>query len=261
MLYVFGDIHGRLDLLDAALDAIATRADSTRLIFLGDYVDRGPESKGVVERVMALEQSGYADALIGNHEEMMIASVLSKSYNYASKMWVNNGGGKALKSYGAGDNAYNAKWDLIPKEHIAWMNGLPSILQKYNRIFVHAGLLPRVPLNQHDDEHFLWIRDKFLLGKPGDFPAHVVHGHSHTVPIFKPDPSMPELHPHRTNLDTGAFMTGVLTVGVFDPEGDAGPLGLLRAIGPATDKAKRYPFDPPGDVEPDGCFVTEEWFA
>lgn len=250
MLYVFGDIHGRYDLLDAALKHIDAQPDVTRLIFLGDYVDRGPQSMEVVERVMALTKAGYADALLGNHEEMMVASCLAKSYNYASKMWISNGGGKALKSYGAGDNAYNAKWDLIPKAHIDWMQDLPVVLQKYNRIFVHAGLFPGLPINQHDDEHFLWIRDRFLLGKPSDFPAHVVHGHTHTVPVMKENPAQPELLSHRTNLDTAAFHTGVLTIGVFDPEGDAGPDSLLRVIGtPQTDgKVFVYPDDLRGDA-------------
>uniref|UniRef100_A0AB74UNN9 Serine/threonine protein phosphatase n=1 Tax=Caulobacter phage BL57 TaxID=3348355 RepID=A0AB74UNN9_9VIRU len=114
MLYVFGDIHGRLDLLEKARHAIRVRGDCTRMIFLGDYVDRGPDSKGVVEAVMALHQQGEV-CLKGNHEQMMVDSWRIANYGALSKMWASNGGKQTLKSYDAGDNAWNAKWDMIPR--------------------------------------------------------------------------------------------------------------------------------------------------
>ncbi|AFU87795.1 NinI-like serine-threonine phosphatase [Caulobacter virus Karma] len=224
MLYVFGDIHGRLDLLEKARHEIRVRGDCTQMIFLGDYVDRGPESKGVVEAVMALQAQGEI-ALMGNHEELMLTACQIKSYNAMSKLWVSNGGKQTLKSYGAGDNAWNAKWDLIPQEHVDWLARLKPIHETPGRVFVHAGLAPGVAIKMQEEEHLLWIRDKFLNASADQFEKHVVHGHTHTHARKKIEE--PELLAHRTNLDTGAFYTGVLAVGVFDPDGYGGPEEVL----------------------------------
>ncbi|AXQ68463.1 NinI-like serine-threonine phosphatase [Caulobacter phage CcrBL10] len=225
MLYVFGDIHGRMDLLEEARHVIRVRGDCSQMIFLGDYVDRGPQSREVVEAVMGLHQQGEI-ALKGNHEQMMVDSWRIASYGALSKLWVSNGGKQTLKSYGAGDNAWNAQWDMIPQAHVDWMDALPTFYDTPGRVFVHAGLIPGVPLKAHDEEEMMWIRDRFLHGRPQDFEKHVVHGHTHTHALKKI--SEPELLVHRTNLDTGAFYTGILSVGVFDPDGDGGPVEVLK---------------------------------
>ncbi|HWA60379.1 MAG TPA: hypothetical protein VG939_03350, partial [Caulobacteraceae bacterium] len=104
-------------------------------------------------------------------------------------------------------------------------------------IYVHAGLAPKTPLGRQSEDVCLWIRERFLRARPKDLEAHVVHGHT---PVWegKPDFTLPELLPHRTNLDTGAFASGVLTIGVFDPAEPGGPVEVLRAVGPAWTRAQ-----------------------
>lgn len=226
MNYIFaiGDIHGRLDLLRLAAKAIDTylsdRAARGVAIFLGDYVDRGPDSRGVIEFLMNAQRNAPLLCLKGNHEEMMLEALTSGDCS----RWIASGGAATLSSYGGED---------IPPEHIAWLSSLPTIAELGNRIFVHAGLMPGVPLKDQKDEWRMWIRERFLLAGNEfiDWP-HIVHGHT---PIYhlKPNPAEPELLPWRTNLDTGAFHTGVLTVGVFT-DAKPGPIELLRVTADAN---------------------------
>jgi serine/threonine protein phosphatase 1 len=112
------------------------------------------------------------------------------------------------------------------------MSSLPRTTGDGHRIYVHAGLAPGRPIERQNADTFLWIRDRFLQARPGSFEAHVVHGHT---PIWtgKPNPAEPELLPHRTNLDTGAFATGVLAIAVFDAETPGGPIDLIWIRGDA----------------------------
>ncbi|WP_300573545.1 metallophosphoesterase family protein [Phenylobacterium sp.] len=209
-LYAIGDIHGRLDLLEAALAEIELRSQSATVVFLGDYVDRGPESRGVVELLMGgpRRPGDTFVCLKGNHEAMMVHCLAEEAM---LGWWIGNGGGATLASYGG----------EVPPDHLAWIDGLPLMHREADRVFVHAGLMPGYGLDEQDEEAVLWIRDRFLRCTPKDhdFGVHVVHGHT---PAWdgKPDPAKPELLPHRTNLDTAAFHTGVLTVAVF---GESGP--------------------------------------
>lgn len=221
--YAIGDVHGRLDLLLLAVDAI--QADlgerSGRVVMLGDYVDRGPDSAGVVKFLMHSQKHGSVTCLKGNHEAMMVDAMRGRG----DDLWLGNGGVATLKSYGPGG---------VPDEHVAWMDALPSCATLGNRIFVHAGLFPGVPLAEQEEDVCLWIRDRFLLAER-DFEGwpHIVHGHTPHHP-WKEDPAQPELLPWRTNLDTAAFATGVLTVGVFEGE-DGPPTRTLRITVPAGD--------------------------
>ena len=133
------------------------------------------------------------------------------------RWWLGNGGDAALRSYDG----------EVPADHLAWMRGLPLRHADGHRIYVHAGLRPGLPLEAQDEETCLWIREPFLRAGPGALPAHVVHGHT---PFWdgKPDPGRPELLPHRTNLDTGAYFTGILTVAVFEAAEPGGPVRLLQ---------------------------------
>lgn len=208
--YAIGDIHGRLDLLERAADAIMKDLAGRpgRVICLGDYVDRGPDSKGVVEFLMRAQRDGSLVCLKGNHEEIMLDGVAGRNLD----MWIGNGGGATIASYGEAG---------VPQAHIDWMGALPVYVEAAGRLFVHAGFMPGERLEDQDAEVMMWIRDRFLLAEKdfADWP-HIVHGHTPHHP-WKPDPAKPELLPWRTNLDTAAFHTGVLTVGVF--EGDGGP--------------------------------------
>lgn len=214
-VYAVGDIHGRLDLLLKLAVAIFDHAAGRRVhvVFLGDYVDRGPDSRSVVEFLMGAERDGWATCLMGNHEAMM-AAAMSDPDEVGS--WMSNGGWATLQSYAGED----------PADHAGWMAGLPYVVRDSHRIYVHAGLLPGVELERQTPEACLWIRDRFLRARADELPCHVVHGHS---PYAKPVAHEPELQPHRTNLDTGAFRTGVLTAGAFDPALPGGPIELLFA--------------------------------
>jgi serine/threonine protein phosphatase 1 len=228
--YAVGDIHGRLDLLETALGLIEGHAAGrpSRIIFLGDYVDRGPDSRAVVERLMGLERAGRALCLKGNHEDLMVAA-LTDPTRAALSRWRACGGGATLRAYGADDD--RDVLSLAPRDHLRWLAGLALTTADDHRIFVHAGLAPGVAFRDQSEETCLWIREAFLRAGPREFEAHVVHGHT---PLWagKPDPATPELLAHRTNLDTGAFATGRLSIGVFDPALPGGPVEVLTAVGP-----------------------------
>ncbi len=228
LIYAIGDVHGRLDLLTDAFSRIEAHAagETAHLLLLGDYVDRGPDSRGVVDFLMQAQQRGNVTCLKGNHEQMMVQAV--RSGGSALSLWLGNGGVEALRSYGILQST-----DLwaAPPEHIGWMEGLPLLARDPHRVYVHAGLAPGVPLEQQPEETCLWIREKFLRAEAEAFPAHVVHGHT---PHWagKKDPRRPELLPHRTNLDTGAYYTDVLTVGVFRSDRPGGPSEVLTVQAP-----------------------------
>ena len=222
--YAVGDIHGRYDLLRLALRAIvdhgAAHGERMRLVFLGDYVDRGPQSCDVISQLMTLK--GTVVCLKGNHEAAMLLG-LSDDYDEFLRFWLEMGGDATLRSYG-GSSALHA----VPAAHFAWLASLPATYCDEHRIYVHAGLLPGTPAARQGEGSLLWIRERFLLADAGAFPdgKHIVHGHT---PHWsgKRDPARPELLPHRTNLDTGAYMTGVLTVGVFRDRWPGGPEQVL----------------------------------
>jgi serine/threonine protein phosphatase 1 len=223
LIYAVGDIHGRLDLLLRAMEQIKDHAAGRphHLLCLGDYVDRGPDSRGVIERLMAAQAAGAVTCLKGNHEQMMIDAV--REGGLAVGRWVQNGGFAALRSYGG---ARLQDIDLITEDHVAWLDGLPLMARDPHRIYVHAGLAPGKPLKKQQARNLLWIREAFLRAGAGDLPAHVVHGHT---PVWegKQAPAAPERLPHRTNLDTGAYFTDVLAVGVFDAAVPGGPIEVL----------------------------------
>jgi serine/threonine protein phosphatase 1 len=229
--YAIGDLHGRLDLLRLAVDAIADHVGDApfRVVFLGDYIDRGPESRGVIEFLMELQQRWPVICLKGNHEDLMVQAV-TLAAGGSLERWLDNGGRATLRSYGLGPKSELGEG--VPREHIHWMSGLPRTTGDGHRIYVHAGVAPGTPIERQNEETFLWIRERFLQARPGSFAAHIVHGHT---PLWegKPNPSEPELLAHRTNLDTGAFATGVLAIAVFDSETPGGPVELIWVRGEA----------------------------
>jgi serine/threonine protein phosphatase 1 len=231
--YAVGDVHGRLDLLELAFDRIAAHAGARphRVVMLGDYVDRGPDSSGVIEFLMLREGEGLV-CLKGNHEEMMLRALADE--DGALWFWLSNGGSETLRSYGARPDGDIRR--VVPETHVRWLSDLPLTTADPHRIFVHAGLEPDVPLRLQDEATLLWIRGRFLRAPAKAFEAHIVHGHT---PQWdgKPDLAKPELLEGRTNLDTGAWTTGVLTVGVFDPSVPGGPTKIM-AISTAADLAR-----------------------
>lgn len=215
--YAVGDIHGEHALLLVALDKIEKDAGDgpAHIVFLGDYVDRGPASRSVIETLMAgpRREGDTFTCLQGNHEDLMLGAAAGDPA--AESCWIGNGGGQTCLSYGG----------AIPPEHLNWIDALPVLHETEHHVFVHAGLMPGLEIHQQERETLLWIRERFLRDT-GGWAKHVVHGHTPQWDC-KPDATKPELLPYRTNLDTGACWTGVLTVGVFD--GPGGPKRLLTA--------------------------------
>jgi serine/threonine protein phosphatase 1 len=214
-IYAVGDIHGRLDLLDRLL-AIVDADDrdrgggDTRLVFLGDYVDRGPASAGVVERLAALgrERPGTC-FLAGNHEEVMLRAIAGEPAML--RAFCRIGGRDTLLSYGVDAAAYErmgydevaaVMMAAVPAAHLAFLNGLADRETLGDYLFVHAGVDPAVPLDEQRTQDLRWIRAPFLDHR-GPLGKVVVHGHT-----IRPDV---EYRPHRIGIDTGAYETGRLT--------------------------------------------------
>jgi serine/threonine protein phosphatase 1 len=216
LTYAVGDIHGSLDKLKALVEACRQHADGRemRLVFLGDYIDRGPDSAGVLRFMMSLraDLSKQMVALKGNHEAWAISLLDGLA---PAGAWLRNGGAETLRSYGAreiGD---------LPRAHLDWMRSLRLFFDDGRRFFVHAGVNPGRPLDAQQDEELLWIRMPFLTNQR-DYGRLIVHGHT---PL---ESEKPELHPNRLNLDTAAAFGGPLTAAVFN-DAQTEPLSFLQA--------------------------------
>ena len=219
--FAIGDVHGEAEKLrrlqDSILDRITFERRAARIMFLGDYVDRGPDSRGVIELVMALEARFDRDptveviALMGNHEQMMLDAYDALDPRDGGSWWA-QGGSETADSYAGGPGEGNADWRAtIPAQHIKWLRRLLAIFRDDARrlAFVHAGIDPqRFP--EENASIYLWTRsDRFF--HQSEWPDReelkdmmVVHGHT-------PRSFEPEVFPHRINVDTGAVFGGPLT--------------------------------------------------
>ena len=217
LTYVIPDIHGRYDLLSDALTDITGRSggEAGVIVAIGDYVDKGPESKQVIDRLLSGVADGWSFvALKGNHDAMMVEALRDPA-KMAS--WMEKGGDAALASYG-GDPA------AVPQTHIAWLDRLQLMHVDAHRVYVHAGVDPEVSLDRQSEATLLWKR--YPKGFPRGFgELHVVHGHDNCQ-------SGPLLYEGRTNLDTLAWRTGRLMVGVFDDDKPGGPVDFIVVKGP-----------------------------
>ena len=214
VVYAVGDVHGRLDLFERMAarigeDCARSRPEWALTVFLGDYVDRGPGSRAVVERLSTGDFPTAVVALRGNHEEIFLGALASAE---ALAPWRDLGGFETMHSYGVDVRALLAGGDpaatwasfaaSVPAAHVAWMEGLPDRYELGDYFFCHAGVRPGVPLAQQERHDLLWIRDAFRSS--GAWHGKViVHGHT---PVENP-----EILPNRVNIDTGAYITGVLT--------------------------------------------------
>ena len=217
-IYAIGDVHGRFDLLEdmAALisaDLSTSPVDRTLEIFLGDYVDRGPQSREVVEWLAATAPLTDARCcLMGNHEAMLLNALEDPS---ALDLWLMNGGEATLASYGlthlpqASAEASAACRAAIPDHHRAFLSGLPRTAEHGTYLFVHAGVDPGRPLENQAPDDLIWIREPFLQSE-ADFGRIVVHGHT---PVPEPD-----IRHNRINIDTGAVFRGRLACLVIEGE-------------------------------------------
>ena len=213
-IYAIGDIHGRLDLFDALLamieaDNSARPPSKTGLILLGDLVDRGPESRGVVERAMQLAAAPSTVVLKGNHEELLLRVCAGDDRVTAPFHRV--GGRDTLLSYGVSPETYDAceLSDLpalaagaVPTAHRDFLEAALDYHAVGDYLFVHAGIQPGIPLEDQDASSMRWIRHEFT-GSDVDHGRMVIHGHTITPEI--------DAWPNRIGIDTGAYASGVLT--------------------------------------------------
>ena len=213
-VYAIGDVHGRSDLLAdafARIDRNEAEAPSQRnlTIILGDMIDRGSDSRGVVNHILARAEKHWLVAMRGNHEQCLIEFLDDPD---VLEFWGGFGAFNTLLSYGVRpvmnptaeqrEQLHQEFVTAVPPEHLAFFRDLPMSFTCHGYVFVHAGLKPGVPISQQVPEDLLWIREEFLSSR-GPFERIVVHGHT---PVLEP-----ELLPHRINIDTGAYATGRLT--------------------------------------------------
>ena len=213
-IYAVGDIHGRVDLLDAMLKRIEIDLEKYPTpvaieVYLGDYIDRGPSSRQVIDRLVERNRKFRGVFLKGNHESYLTEFMTKPSI---LDEWRQFGGLETLRSYGivapinVGADIRARLTDCLrralPASHTGFLDNLRLSFTCGDYFFAHAGVRPGVPLTKQREEDLLWIRQDFLLCEE-EFSKIIVHGHS---PMLAPD-----IRPNRINIDTGAYATGRLT--------------------------------------------------
>jgi serine/threonine protein phosphatase 1 len=220
-VYAIGDIHGRRDLLRAL--SVAIEADDqarggaqTTVILLGDLIDRGPRSSEVLSAAQAWGRQRKVRVLMGNHEEMFLASLDDEK---VFRSFMRFGGKETALSYPVDRAAFLAALDeapaeamammraAVPERDIAFVRTFEPMISLGDYLFVHAGIRPGLPLDLQSPVELFWIREPFL-SDPTDHGFVVVHGHTITAE--------PDIRPNRIGLDTGAFLTGRLTAMGFE---------------------------------------------
>lgn len=214
--YVISDLHGRLDVLEAALARIEASPSGGTVVFTGDYVDRGPRSKQVMRRLMdGPTVPGWKwICLKGNHEDMMVGAIRAE---YEADWWIGNGGAQTISSFHG----------EVPKKYVDWAAALPITHVDAHRIYVHAGVDETLSLSEQTEHNLVWSR----VPKMRDYhypEGYVVHGHT-------PWEDGPIILDGRANLDTGAVWTGRLVVAVFDDAVAGKPVELLTVQLPSLD--------------------------
>lgn len=221
LLYAIGDIHGRSDCLDEAHDRIdrdrAERGaqDQALEIYIGDYIDRGPDSKGVIDRIIGRSTKVPLVALRGNHEIIMESFLRGQT---SFEDWRRLGGLETILSYGVDARDLLAKGGVQPRDfaervpvsHLRFISSLSNFHSIGAYCFVHAGLKPGVAIERQSIADLAWIRDDFLRFS-GKFGFIVVHGHSPVTGV--------DFLQNRINIDTGAYMTNRLSVLRIDADG------------------------------------------
>ena len=218
-VYAIGDVHGRADLLEqifAGIDAdLRSRPIGVTIeIFLGDYIDRGPASSKVLDRLIVRHHSRPTFCLKGNHESYILEFLKDPAI---LDEWSRYGGLETLLSYGltpslkVGPNERatlaNALKRALPEKHRHFLSSLRRTFTCGDFFFTHAGVRPGIPLEQQSEEDLLWIREDFLLHEE-KFEKVIVHGHTPVINL--------DIRPNRINIDTGAFATGRLTCLVLE---------------------------------------------
>jgi serine/threonine protein phosphatase 1 len=218
-IYAIGDIHGRLDLLDevlARIDAdVGTQPSPNALrVFLGDYIDRGPDSRRVLDRLVGYRMAQPTVFLMGNHEVFLREFLKNPD---TLSVWGRCGGLDTLSSYGLAPKIETdarqqrelaSTFDkILPSSHREFLSVLRPYFICGDFFFVHAGVRPGISLTAQSEDDLFWIREEFLVCQ-ADFGKVVVHGHT---PVSEPD-----VRRNRINIDTGAYATGILTCLVLE---------------------------------------------
>jgi len=221
-VYAIGDVHGMPDLLDAMLMAIGRHASTgpsstrTRIVFIGDIVDRGPNSREALYRLRdAQDRMPEIITLLGNHEEMLLRALMGDESSLRG--WMRVGGAETVESFGLkplveGEDAVPWIAELqraIPDDLINWIRSWPLTARSGDYFFCHAGVRPGVPLKRQMRRDLLWARDEFLKDTR-DHGAVIVHGHTISEDI--------ELRGNRIGVDTGAYHSGKLSAVCLDGE-------------------------------------------
>lgn len=231
-VYAIGDIHGCADAIDELhakiMQDAASFAGERIVVYLGDYIDRGPDSRGTVDRMLRRVPKGFsAHFLKGNHEAALL-DFLDHAETY--RVWRSYGAPETLMSYGIRPPLFDAveKYEetrlalrrALPRDHLAFFSNLESRVVIGDYAFVHAGIRPGISIAGQDEADLFWIRDEFL-DCPAPFEKVVVHGHT-------PVPT-PQRFANRIAVDTGAYATGILSCAVLEGSGcrfiQAGCLG------------------------------------
>jgi serine/threonine protein phosphatase 1 len=226
MIYAVGDIHGRADLLDRLMHRLVSDAQAgserAELIFLGDYVDRGPQSRRVLDRLIEIQADPMFDTtmLRGNHDQYLLEFMRAPQ---TWTVWRRLGAAATLQSYGVTPPTADADDDELEEaaeslrrsvsaEHLTFLKATKFMKISNGHVFVHAGVRPGVPLESQDPKDLMSIRSDFL-NAPDPAPGHlVVYGHS-------PIDGVPAVKQGKLGVDTGAYATGVLTAARIAAEG------------------------------------------
>lgn len=218
-IYAIGDVHGRADLLRPLLDAIADDAGDQNpvVIFLGDIIDRGPDSKEALEIVdEAFDRFPGSQLILGNHDEYFLLALEGLLTETDIAIWLEGNGGRAtVLSYLPGNNPTVQQFAAFVHgyygHHHSLLKGATDKVVIGSYCFVHAGVRPGIPLNAQNSFDLRWIREEFLDHKD-QFEMTIVHGHTPT------ETDLPEIYPNRIAVDTGACATGRLTAAVFEKD-------------------------------------------
>lgn len=220
LIYAVGDIHGRADLLARLLPALKAdlharsplSGERPLLVFLGDYVDKGPHSRQVIDLLLDFADDPDFESrfLLGNHEETLLDFLAGR---IRGRTWVEHGGDATLQSYGVAvgresdwADARDRLRSAVPAAHVRFLEGLELMIEAGPLLFVHAGVRPGLPLEQQSTRDLLWIRSEFL-NVPVTGAHLIVHGHTPQDSVYGA--------PGRLCLDSAAYMSGRLSAAVF----------------------------------------------
>ena len=228
-VYAIGDIHGCLDLLQELFslisdDLAASPCVHHKIITIGDYCDRGPNTRGVIDFLIEKQKSGNTICICGNHDQRMLE--FPDMADEIGESFLHYGGRQTLASYGVDPDGYDTFGQLakafkraLPSAHMKFLDNLPLMYEEGDYVFAHAGIRPGVDLSEQSPKDLLWIRELFLQHQ-GAHEKVVVHGHT-IHDIF-------DIQPNRINLDTGAFQSGILSCAVLEKN----EVRLIQAVQP-----------------------------